>query len=1040
MLDLFLSLGNYTKSKLMKKLLLFFVLLSASQMMTAQSARQERIVNRLFEEKSELYFKFKIQDRSEIAQFTRIVSIDNVKENVVYAYANRSQFLNFLGTHKRYRVLQNPSSLSEELMMPELNYDNRTLTLTAYPTYAQYVALMEQWATDYPEVCKLYNIGSSIDGRGLYILKITDNVNVREYEPQFLYTATMHGDETAGYIGMLKLIDHLLTNYGTDPRVTALVNNMEIWINPLANPDGTYNGGNNTVNQAIRYNANNVDLNRNYWDPQDGAHPDGNAYQPETQAFMAFADTMDFVMSANFHGGAEVYNYPWDTKANNHPDENWFVTCGLNYVDTVHTFSPANYMVDFGTGYDAPGVTNGFAWYEVNGGRQDYMNAARHCREITIELSTTKLLPVANFETHWNYNKNAYLYWMEETLNGFHGLITDACTGLPVKAKVFVNSHDADSSHVYSSLPIGNYYRPIAPGTYSVTYSAPGYQSVTITGISVTANHGTVQDVVLQPLSPTASFVADHTSGCGGTVNFSDLTGSAISWLWNFGDGTTSTLQNPTHSYAQSGTYTVSLAVSNCAGNNSLEKVNYIQVDVTELPTVESTALSSCTSQSFTLNAQGNGTINWYNSPTATTPIATGTSFTTPVLTASTDYYVENALSSTDAYVGSLDNAANGGFYTANTYRYLIFDAMAPFTLQTVQVNANTAGNRTIELRDMNGTVLQSATVNIPAGISDVTLNFAIAPGTGYQLGQAGANQMYRNINGASYPYTVPNVVSIIGNSANSNGAYYYFYNWHIVQLCASERVNVHINVGNTGVPSVSLNTNGNTLCSNTPATLSAQAVNVSNPTYIWTIDGVVSSETSSTLTITNPVNGVAVECTVNDPNNCSGTTTATTSTVLNVTASPATPVVTFDGTSTLSVDASSGIQWYLDGTPIVGATSSSITASTGGTYSVVVSNGICSSTSNEVQVIIGVDELMTDGLNVILYPNPASEFIQVQVGTAGSFHFTLYNSVGEVVEQSNTLTNLQRIDLAGYAQGLYTLRIVSGTEMQVSKFMISRK
>jgi PKD repeat protein len=1024
----------------MKKLLLLLALLSAQAVLFAQTRREERIANRLFEEKSEIYFKFKITDRSEIAQFTRLVSIDNVKEQVVYAYANRTQFLNFLATHKRYRVLANPSSLSVEAMMSELNYDNRTLTLTAYPTYTQYVALMQQWAADYPEICSLYNIGSTVNGRGLYVLKISDNINVREYEPQFLYSSTMHGDETAGYIGMLKLIDHLLTNYGTDPRVTSLVNNMEIWINPLANPDGTYIGGNNTVNAAIRYNGNNVDLNRNYWDPQDGAHPDGNAYQPETQAFMAFADTMDFVMSANFHGGAEVFNYPWDTKVNNHPDKNWFVSCGLNYVDTVHTFSPANYMVDYAAGYDAPGVTNGFAWYEVNGGRQDYMNAARHCREITIELSTTKLLPVANFETHWNYNKNAYLYWMEETLNGFHGLITDACTGLPVKAKVFVNSHDADSSHVYSSLPIGNYYRPIAPGTYSVTYSAPGYQSVTISSISVTANHGTVQDVVLQPLAPTASFIADHTSGCGGTVNFTDLTGSATSWTWNFGDGNTSNQQYPTHTYAQSGTYSVSLNVTNCAGSNTTQKVDYIQVDVTELPAVDNTNLNACSAQSFTINAQGSGTINWYDSANGVTPIATGSSYTTPVLSASADYYVENAISSTDAYVGSLDNAANGGFYTANTYRYLIFDVLAPFTLQTVQVNANTAGNRTIELRDVNGTVLQSATVNIPAGVSVVTLNFSLTPGTGYQLGQAGANQMYRNTSGASYPYTVPNVVSITGNSANSPGAYYYFYNWHIVQSCASARVQVHINVGNSGVPAVGIVSNSNVLCSNQPATFVAQATNVANPTYTWSVDGVASTETSATFTLANPANGALVECTVNDPGNCSGTTTAATDVLLIVTQAPATPVVSFDGTSTLSVNATSGIQWYLDGVAIAGANSNTLTASASGTYSVIVSNGDCFATSNDMQVIIGVNELQANAMNVVVYPNPANDFIQVEIQGTSNFQYAIYNVVGELVTSDNSLTSLKRLDVSAYPQGLYTLRIVSGTEIQVSKFMVSRR
>ena len=57
---------------------------------------------------------------------------------------------------------------------------------------------------------------------------------------------------------------------GSDPQVTRLLDSTVVWINPLANPDGTYHGGNNSVNGAWRYNANSVDLNRNFADPAAG--------------------------------------------------------------------------------------------------------------------------------------------------------------------------------------------------------------------------------------------------------------------------------------------------------------------------------------------------------------------------------------------------------------------------------------------------------------------------------------------------------------------------------------------------------------------------------------------------------------------------------------------------------------------------------------------------------------------------------------------------------------------------------------------------
>jgi murein tripeptide amidase MpaA len=95
-------------------------------------------------------------------------------------------------------------------------------------------------------------------------IQISDNVGVDEDEPSFLYTSSMHGNELTGYVLMLRLIDEILKGYGTNSKYTYLVNEVDIWINPLANPDGAYINGDNSVSGATRYNANGVDLNRNF--------------------------------------------------------------------------------------------------------------------------------------------------------------------------------------------------------------------------------------------------------------------------------------------------------------------------------------------------------------------------------------------------------------------------------------------------------------------------------------------------------------------------------------------------------------------------------------------------------------------------------------------------------------------------------------------------------------------------------------------------------------------------------------------------------
>ncbi|MBE0640779.1 MAG: carboxypeptidase regulatory-like domain-containing protein, partial [Bacteroidales bacterium] len=304
-------------------------------------------------------------------------------------------------------------------------------------------------------------------------------------------------DETVGYVLMLRLADYLLSNYASDPRIQRMVDSIDIWINPLANPDGTYRFGNQSVAGASRYNANWVDINRNFPDPEDGPHPDGFAWQPETQIFMNFASSHNFGISCNIHGGAEVCNYPWDTWyawQKLHPDDIWWQFVCNEYADTAQLYSPSGYLDDFGTG-----VTHGATWYSIDGGRQDYMNYFHHCREFTLEISSTKLPSASLLPNYWNYNYRSLLNYMEQSLNGLHGLVTDSLTGQFIHAKVFITGHDADSSHVYSDSVCGDYYRYLPTGTYAITFSCPGYLTKTIPGISITQGQSRRLDVELKP-------------------------------------------------------------------------------------------------------------------------------------------------------------------------------------------------------------------------------------------------------------------------------------------------------------------------------------------------------------------------------------------------------------------------------------------------------------------------------------------------------------------------------------------------------------
>ena len=470
------------------------IALLASGSILAQNNVDNTKLTSLFKDRPEVHFKFNINSRQEINTLTRIISIDNVKDNEVFAYANKKEFSKFLELGYNYEIINDKVNPADIVMSNQVKAAGFQ-PMSYYPTYQAYDNMMIAFGTNYPAICKIINIATLPSGHQLLFAKISSNPGIKQNEPTFLYTSTMHGNEPLGYILMLDLIKYLLSNYGVDARITRMIDSTEIWINPLANPDGCYYGGDSTVIDGTRENGNSIDINRNFPDPNNGIHPDGNAYQPETIAFMGLADTVNFTCSTNFHTGSEVCNYPWDNTPNLSADDAWWQYVCSNFADTVHLYNTTGYMTDLNNG-----ITDGYAWYQVTGGRQDYMNYWHHCREFTCELCTT-FMPAANtLPNYWNWDYRSLLNYIEESQYGVRGVVTDSITGEPLKAKVYISGFDVDSSEVYSHLPQGNYYRHLIAGTYSLTYSSPGYYSKTVPA-TVINRSAVTHNVQLVPLT-----------------------------------------------------------------------------------------------------------------------------------------------------------------------------------------------------------------------------------------------------------------------------------------------------------------------------------------------------------------------------------------------------------------------------------------------------------------------------------------------------------------------------------------------------------
>ena len=434
--------------------------------------------------RGEYYFSIGIQQPEEAAQLTRLCSIDRLDGQNLICYANAEQYQRLLAKGYHPTLLTPPSMEQDYAMWDGTNRES--YDWDAYPTYDAYQEMMQHYANDYPERCSYLELGTLASGRKLMFCRI--NNGEPDGKPKFLYTSTMHGDELTGMMLMLRLIDEFCTS--NDPRILNLIENLDIFISPCTNPDGTYYGGNNTVSGARRRNANDVDLNRNYPDFDNGPHPDGYEYQPETLWMMELAEQYPFTMAANYHGGAEVMNYPWDTYQPLHPDDAWWQLVCHEYADLTHQHDPV-YMSDYNNG-----IVNGYVWFPIYGSRQDYMNYYAQCREVTIECSFSHTPDPSQMPMYWTYNHESMLCYMEQSLYGIHGTVTDSITGEALEATVFIEGHDHHGSEVSSHLPAGDYHRPIKGGTYDVTFSCDGYRSKTFT-LTVADRETLVHDVQL---------------------------------------------------------------------------------------------------------------------------------------------------------------------------------------------------------------------------------------------------------------------------------------------------------------------------------------------------------------------------------------------------------------------------------------------------------------------------------------------------------------------------------------------------------------
>jgi len=218
-----------------------------------------------------------------------------------------------------------------------------------YHTFPQVVDILETLADDYPDIVKLDTIGQSYEGNQIFLLKISDNVDIEEEEEeQVLFVALHHAREWPSLEVALFIADSLASSYGVVPEITDIIDSQQIWIVPCLNPDGyiySHDLGHDwrkNRHHFPEWNSYGVDLNRNWGGSNDGNpigqwgsvqgsisnNPDQSVYcgpgpksELETRALWDFASQREFIFMVTYHTHGELILYPWGYTHTPNPDD-----------------------------------------------------------------------------------------------------------------------------------------------------------------------------------------------------------------------------------------------------------------------------------------------------------------------------------------------------------------------------------------------------------------------------------------------------------------------------------------------------------------------------------------------------------------------------------------------------------------------------------------------------------------------------------------------------------------------------------------------
>jgi len=558
------------------------------------------------------------------------------------------------------------------------------------------------------------------------------------------------------------------------------------------------------------------------------------------------------------------------------------------------------------------------------------------------------------------------------------------------------------------------------------------------------------------PTPPVANFSSSTNTICAGSnVDFTDVsTNTPTSWSWNFGDGNTSTLQNPTNTYLFPGTYTVTLTATNSGGSNLITQSNLITV--VALPNVTaSSSISICSGSSTTISATGATTYTWDNG------LGVGASHSVSPTTPTT-YSVtgtQNGCSNSDIVTIAVDSPNNSG--TANAIT--VCQSSTSIDLFTALVGEDAGGSwnddestGALTGNSINATLLSIGntydfTYLVPANgacaavqtTTQVLVSGTVNAGTPTSNNSGCTNDnafdLFNTISGFTSGGTwnddeATGLLSgnILDASSLSAGIYDFTYSVG-GGACGTDAQTISVTINN--VPTVDAGL-GTAICEGESVNLSATGATSFN----WD-NGLGNGSTHSVApmnTTTYTVTGTTNGCSAQDD------VTITVNTL---------PTVTMDPFGVTSLCEQENSITLPEGYPVGGTYSGNGVSGTNfdpavagiGIHTIIYSYADGNNCTNTAQQNIEVTNCLNvfEGQNLVfkIYPNPANDFILIERSDASDYsHVVITDITGKVVYDKVVYENPLEIKVNQWSNGVYTVKFVNKENKTITQKIIIQK